>query len=117
MGLMRAFRRAGLVLWALALTGCTSWRPGYLDGGPIPHESRITLRDGSVIEIEDPRVEGDTLLVGRGRCPERVAILIRDIESLEFRTLDAAKTMTLVGVSIPGLLFAMLLLVQSGGYT
>ena len=110
-------RRILLLLGVLTTTGCTSWRPGILDGRPIPRESRITLRNGSVIEIEDPRVEGDTLLVGRGRCPERVAILIRDIESLEFRTLDAAKTVTLVGLSIPGLLFGMLFLMLSGGYT
>jgi hypothetical protein len=117
MGLMRAFRRAGLVLWALALTGCTSLRPGYLDGGPLPREVSVTLRDRSVVDIEDARVESDTLLVGRGRCPEHVSIPVREIESIRFRTLDAAKTVTLVAVSIPTLLFGMLALMFSHGYT
>lgn len=87
--------------------------------GPI----RVTRRDGSVIVLQRPHVVGDSLAGEVGVPPERMAILLRDVQRMDERSqgVDKVGTATNVAkgsavvlglVAVGGLLFVAYLLDQ-----
>ena len=86
---------AGLALTVLA--GCQKWTTVE---SPVastvernrPGQVRITLMDGTVMELDSPTVEGDSL-VGSVLGEEVPAVAIDDIRKLEFRQSNAGLTL------------------------
>ena len=77
--------RVGLTFWVAASAACTSWRveevsPAQLISEDNPSHLRVTLKDGSRVEMEHPETVGDTLVSriqdplpsGSGSSTERI---------------------------------------------
>lgn len=127
------------ILIALTLAGCSSWRashPGPASPGaaadplrsgapPLPDRVRLHLRDGAIIALENPRVDGDSLrginipppeerhlFSGRGelrlgRVP--LAIALKDIQRVDARRFNPVKTLVLLA-AISGLAYVSLII-------
>jgi hypothetical protein len=63
--------------------------------GPI----RVTRRDGSVIVLQRPRVVGDSLTGDVGLPPERMALLLRDVQRIDERSQGVDKAGTAANVA------------------
>lgn len=66
------FAFAALVL----LAACTTWKPYTLTPGSqdLPGIVRVTLDSGEQVEIYEPELQGDTLLVGHDNRPLAVSV-------------------------------------------
>jgi hypothetical protein len=100
--------------FAIATTGCFSWRP-YEPAAPLteasslPYRLRATLADSSRVDLTAPFVQADSLY-GRSGGPKRdtLALSVADVRRLEhqrfniWRTLGAvlAPPAALVGVAV-----------------
>lgn len=99
---MTARRLVSSVLLAVYLSSCTSWQP--LPVSPeqaiaedYPSKIRLTLSDGSRLEMEQPRIVGDTV---RGAVRNNSSlverdVLLADIVTLKVRKSDVAKSILL----------------------
>ena len=108
-----------LVVVALLLlagsTGCASWKKqpaspeALLGQQKAPHLMRVTLANGSRVEIENPAIRGDSL-VGKVRSWARTdwgqsqktadgGVLLADIRKVEVRKFSAGKTLLLAAVA------------------
>lgn len=91
------------VLLALFLSSCTSWQvptvgPEQVIADDHPSKIRVTRKDHSVVELQQPRVVGDTLL-GIVKAPSGAAssgleyrVLLADVATVEVRMTDGTKT-------------------------
>lgn len=114
---MRAFRESrvlrGFVLplsLALWICSCTKWSDPKLPVEDVmsapetPGRVRVTLFDGSRLELDAPRLLADTLQ-GLGKAASRdaprhwVSIPLSDVRSVEVRKANTVGTVVLVGVS------------------
>jgi len=111
-------RRVVLFL-ALASTGCIShWQaqqgpPALVVSRTTATEFRITRKDGTRVNVDRPRVEGDSL-IGRlepvGAWPDtsaRIAIPLADIHSIAEKEADLAASVAIGTVISLGLLFLL----------
>ena len=110
------------ILLPLYLSSCTYWQvppvsPEQAITEDQPSKIRVTLTDSSTVEMEQPRIVGDTLrglvkgkpssdVVKDGRMPllERV-VLLADIATLRVRNTSVGKSV-LLGLGIVAGVFA-----------
>jgi hypothetical protein len=97
---MRSTRFVAAVLLAAFLPACTSYQvmadpASGLQAQPKPiKEARVTLKNGSVFELDSPRVDGDSL---RGNLEGRATSMPwSDVAGVEVRRTSAVKTTALV---------------------
>lgn len=97
---------APLLVFALSLSACTSWRP---QTAPAPEvvaahgegAVRIVRHDQSVLVLRHPQVVGDSIVGEAGDPPRRVSVATADVQRVEVRKVSAARTGGLsVGVLI-----------------
>jgi len=119
--LRNASRRAvSSLLLVVYLPGCTFWQATStplpeLTGPPNPPPLvRITPVDGERIEIQDPRVHGDSLIGGTVPDTGWVFIPLADIKKVEIRKRNVPKT-ALVVVLAAALLYGIAVLCTDAG--
>src|SRR5262245_31323530 len=110
----RALILLAAIGFALAMGGCAGWTKQaaspevLLQQGKHPHKMRVTLVDGSRLEIQDPAIRGDSL-VGSVMTTIRhttwdetrltdARILLADIRQLELWKVHKGRTVMLVTV-------------------
>ena len=106
-------RRIALAaLIVVPLTGCVSWQPlpvspGQEAEGGLPDWMRVTLHDGSRVEVNDPAIENDTLRADLrcrpGQCVGgplglSVTVPLDEIQALESRRISSSGTALMLGV-------------------
>ena len=98
-------RLASCVLLPAYLAACSSWyvqevSPQQLVTEEQPEKIRVTLTDGSQLQIEHPRVSGDTLMGyevrGRRYSGQQVNIPLSDVTDLAIQRTSAGKTTALI---------------------
>ena len=113
--------RAVLLLFlVLYLTACYTWQ-GVATTSPVgvieatqPERVRVTMPDGTQVELENPSVEGDELMgVHRMRDGDRLirstrSVPLVEIIQLEVRRYDLARSAGVSGLVVVGLLGALL---------
>ena len=94
---MRSTRFVAAILLAAYLSACTSYQvmanpASGLQAPPKPiKEARVTLRNGTVLELNSPKVDGDSVRgTLDGGAPKSVALA--DMASLEVKRTDAVGT-------------------------
>ncbi len=96
------------ILLPVYLSSCTSWQvqsvsPEQVVEEDQPSQIRVTLTDSSELEMEQPRIVGDTLrgLVKGGVDDSLVErdVLLADIATVRVKKTDATKSI-LLGVGI-----------------
>jgi len=116
--------RAVLLLFlVLHLTACYTWQqvattsPAGVIEATQPDRVRVTMQDGSQLDIEKPFVSGDQLLGKDWRTWEvnrllgnadDVSVPLVDILQLEVRRYDLARSAGVSGLVVVGLLGALL---------
>lgn len=91
------FFAAPLLALVLGMSACTSWRA---QTAPAPEvvsahaDDAVRLRrhDGSVVVLTHPQVAGDSIVGELGDPPRRVAVATADVERVDVRGLNAART-------------------------
>jgi hypothetical protein len=94
------------LLIASYTAACHSWQPV----GPTPaaylreHQAsavRVTRSDGTLLELKEPRVVGDTLMGLRlkdsGQVADSLSLPVGEIHTLAVRESDTGRTLALVG--------------------
>jgi hypothetical protein len=95
----RPFVRLMLIIAYSA--ACHSWQTvgptptEYLQGHKV-EDARITRTDGTVLELQNPRVAGDSLTGQLPGSPPR-SLPLSEVDSLAVRRTDAGRTMLLIG--------------------
>jgi hypothetical protein len=89
----------GLCLLPAPLLQCTSWRvqgiaPAALITEQHPGKVRIRRADSTVIVLDQPRIEGDSIIGRKG------AVAVADATAIGVRKFDTLKTLGLV-LAIP----------------
>ena len=93
------------LLLPVYLAGCSSWyvqevSPQQLVTEEQPKKIRVTLTDGSQLQIEQPTVSGDTLMGyevrGRRYSGQQVNIPLSDVTDVAIQRTDAGKTTALI---------------------
>jgi len=105
---MRTIQLASILVLTAALPACTAYRtlpqgPVALQAAPRPiKEARFTLRSGERIEVEFPRVEGDSVQgFVFGGAVQRLAVA--DVIRVEVHKVSVGKTAGLVlGMAVAG---------------
>jgi ferric-dicitrate binding protein FerR (iron transport regulator) len=104
-------RLKALAMTALLLGGCSTWRmQGQAPATAVsatasPPHVRVTLLDGTRLEMYQAAVQGDSLVeVDPDAWPPRIAVALSDIRALEVRTHSGGKTTLLVAGIAVGLL-------------
>ena len=120
---MTRYRSVLLLFLVLNLTACTSWHsvaipsPTEFIEAEQPDRVRVTMQDGSQLDIEKPFVSGDQLLGKDWRTWEvnrllgnadDVSVPLVDILQLEVRRYDLARSAGVSGLVVLGLLGALL---------
>jgi hypothetical protein len=96
---LRAFVRLMLIITYSA--GCHSWQTvgptpaEYLQGHQV-EAARITRTDGTVLELQNPRVAGDSLTGQLAGSPP-MSLPLTEVDSLAVRKTDAGETLALIG--------------------
>lgn len=113
---MNLWRAILSVVLLMGVTGCVSWQrvPRAQDGalalstaGPV----RLTLTDGTVVVLERPRIQGDSLVGERSGSHARVAVALRDLERAEDRRVDGRKLLAGAGATAKvGLILGLLVI-------
>ena len=123
------FRAAlSTVLLAAYLPACTSYQATTesvlaLTAPPKPVGSvRVTTTEGRTLEVQHPRVSGDSLhgtaltIGSRGQpSSEQVAIPVKAIKTVEVRRTDESRTMVL-GIVVGAVVVASILAMNSSEY-
>ena len=97
------------------LAGCTGWHDiGTIAPAPAPQRPqflRVTLLNGSRLELRNARIVGDSVVgeVGAQAHRERTSIAVRDIKQIDNRKVSGGNTAALVlgilaGTTIAGYL-------------
>ncbi len=104
------------ILLPLYLSSCTYWQvppvsPEQAITEDQPSKIRVTLTDSSTVEMEQPRIVGDTLrgLVKGGADDSLVErdVLLADIATVRVKKTDAIKSVLLFGGILAGVLVAL----------
>ena len=119
MGSIAVRRVVSAILLPLYLSSCTSWQvspvsPEQAINEDQPSKVRVTLDDSSMVEMEQPRMVGDTLrgLVKSG-VDDSVAerdVLLADIATMKVQKTNVTKSI-LLPVGIVAGVFVVLLIV------
>ncbi len=109
-------RSVAMVLRVTFAVSCTTWQRQPFPAAAIvndehPSKMRVTLHNRVRVEIDSPRIEGDSLvggqIVGGGGRRRRVAVALGDIRFVETRVVDAGRTtLVLVGVGLTAVVIA-----------
>ena len=93
--------RAVLLLFLLLnLTACSSWQnigpvsPGRFIELDQPERVRVTMQDGTQMELDRPVVDGGQLVASDGSRP------LADVLMLEVQRIDVARTILRVGGAV-----------------
>lgn len=100
------------LVYLLLSAACSTWHP---TAQPVPELAaqhhgaavRLSLADGSRVEMDAPTVTGDSVVGTRPGGPQaRIAVPLRDIVLVERSQTDAGKTALVVlgGVAVVGLI-------------
>ena len=81
---------------AAQLTACAVWQPSTVPAPQLiqeaePSRVRVTRTDGVQVVLSDPTQLGDSL-VEASSDPDRSAVALSDIRSVEVRRISAART-------------------------
>ena len=93
---MQPSARAVLILY-LSLSACTSWRPNEVtpqaavENQPPPPSLRVTLTDSSTVVINNPQLQGDTI-VGLDATKTEVRVPLDSVLLTETRHGDTGKS-------------------------
>jgi hypothetical protein len=84
-------------LLCCSLAACTTWRAAPVTGPQAVSLSgasavRITRSDMSVVVLQHPQVQGDSVIGQAGNPPQRVAVATSQIQRLEVRKVSATRT-------------------------
>ena len=106
---------AALLLSCVVAAGCGTWKSKnqapavVVNTAKVPPHVRLTLKDGRQLEVYDAVIQGDSL-VGKGPDkgmqtyvsgnrewlrPDRVAVALEDVRTLEVRGTSTGKTIAL----------------------
>lgn len=112
---LRRYRSMAVLLLALHLQACMSWRPTTVSPQAVipvelPLFVRATLTSGEVKFFENPSVRNDSI-VGTGSS---LRVAWRDVSSLEVRRFSAGKTAGAVVLTAVGLAAVFLLIGCTG---
>ena len=94
-----------LLLLVLHLTACYTWQgvattsPAGVIEATQPDRVRVTMPDGTQVELENPSVEGDELVASGG-----FSMPSADVVILESRKFSMDRTMILLGGVVVGVL-------------
>ena len=111
-----------MVVWLLlaaGLHGCSSWRvqtapPAEVLANQKPEKVRVTLKDSARLEVRAPGIQGDTLTGQSSGLPGPARIALAEINRLEVRKPDTAKSWALVGgVVVAGVMAISLVLAHA----
>ncbi len=124
--MMRIHRRAAVCLAVLGtsmpLTACHSWNQQYpVDSVPLVQYTkpvRLTLHDGSRIELTSARISGDSVHGAlrkqtTGLPRSFVSLPMRDVRRLEERQFSAGKTSGVAGATGVALLAAAIWAIET----
>jgi hypothetical protein len=98
------YRAVLLLFLLLNLTACSTWQsvgpvsPSQFIEAEQPERVRVYIRGGGQVELENPSVEGDALVV------PNVSMPLVDIIGLEVREFSMDRTMILLGGVAAGVL-------------
>ena len=111
---LRRYRTVAVLLLALHVNACTTWRPTTVSPPQLledeaPSRVRITRLAGEQVTIEAPRIRADSV-VGRGTAAP-VSVAVSDIQQIEVRRTSVLRTLGLA----PGVLFFIAAVLCSGG--
>ena len=105
--------RAVLLLFGvLYLTACSSWQsigpvsPSRLIELDQPDRVRVTMQDGTQIELERPVVDGDELVAAGG------SVSLADVRLLEIGKISMKKTLVRSGLAGFGIFVGGIILIQ-----
>jgi hypothetical protein len=93
------------MLVVVLTSGCAVWRPlpgaGFARsaGERLPH-ARLSLRDGTELELDDASVTPDSIVGYGGETHTRFAVARREVVGVEGRETDGARTFV-VGALAP----------------
>jgi hypothetical protein len=112
--------RIATLLLALCGVGCQSWHTQQLAPEAFlavrhPTQLRITMADGSQVVIEQPELQGDTLVgIGHG---QRERVPVTDIRALATRGDNPVGTLALIvaGGAVAYAAFLVIFLSNCGG--
>lgn len=111
-GNLRRTRRIGAFLLLLA-TACTQWHPlpganlGQVTSDELGH-ARLSLRDGTELELRDAIVNRDSIVGFGGESQRRFAVARTEVTRVESRQADGTATF-LVGGLTPLLALTLLI--------
>ncbi len=111
--------RAVLLLFLmLHLTACYTWQgvattsPAGMIEATQPDRVRVTVRGEGEVELENPSVEGDQLVgtiptrSGGGFVTSDASVTLEDVLQIEIREFSMGRTIGLVFLSLPMLVFS-----------
>lgn len=120
-GAFATARRAAAALLLLTYAACTGAPRAVKDPGDYiasrsPKEIILTRKDGTVLEVDAPRLHGDTLLgyTNADGQPEVVWLGLPDIEEVRVRRIDPLRTGLVVGGALVGTVALIAALSGSG---
>jgi len=95
--------RAGATLLLAVLGACSSWRvqpvaPAQVLGQSPPSQVRLRLHDGRRVVVRQPVLRSDSVV--SASPGDSSALAIAEVDSLEVRKGDAAKTIGLVALIV-----------------
>ena len=96
-------RLIACILLPAYLAACSTWTtqevsPQQVIGEEQPDMVRVTLTDGSQVEVYQPRVSGDTLMGLREG--QQVSIPLASVTQLELREGDTGKSIAAAGIVV-----------------
>jgi len=99
------------------LAGCAGWRRlPETDNAPrlsMEKPVRVQMRDGSVLVLDQPRVQGDSLIGTLGPSHERTAVSLSAVERLDERSVSVLRTAGVVGLLYVGAVVVSLFVLLS----
>ena len=100
---MTVRRLIACILLPCYLVACMSWQtqeitPEQVLAEKQPDKVRVTLTDGSQVEVYQPRVSGDTLMGLREG--QQVSIPLASVTQLELREGDTGKSIAAAGIVV-----------------
>jgi hypothetical protein len=111
---MRSKSVAVLGLCLLAAGCATNWEPQY--GPPSQAASanqggraRLMMKDGSRIDLEFMRLEGDSIIGSMGEPPERVAVAADDVQLVLVPHTDTSSPIKTAIITVGGVLIALII--------
>jgi hypothetical protein len=100
-----SLRKYCAMLTVAVVAGCAVWRPlpgaGFArSAGERLAHVRVSLRDGTELELDDASVTPDSIVGYGGETRTRFAVARREVVGVEGRETDGARTFA-VGVLVP----------------